>query len=794
MKKMITAFFMLISLALFAQNHPEVKIYTQKEGFVRLAKLGIPVDEGYFSKEGYLHTVISAGDLKKVREAGFVVEILKEDYPSYVEKRNIGAADEIKRINREKSSKKSRDLVSYPVPQHFELGSMGGYYNMTEVYNEMDSMHLLYPGLTSARTTCSAMNSIEGRPLYYIRFTNPNATQPKQKILYNALTHAREPMGMQQLIFFMWYLLENYDTNDEARYLMDNLELYFIPVVNVDGFEYNHTTFPNGGGDWRKNRRNNGDGSFGIDLNRNFGYMWGYDDFGSSPVTSEETYRGTSAFSEPETQIMRDFCIANGFLEAMNYHTFSDLFLYPWCYITQVAPDSSVLLNYANLMTRMNRYTSGTPGEVLYNTNGDINDWLYGDQTSKPKVMSFTAEVGSDNDGFWPAPWQVIPLCEDNMYQNLMLAHLALKYAEATDDSPVILEQKQGYLKFNFERYGMEEPGTYSVSVEPLDSNVIIQTGAAKTFTAPGQFTVLSDSLSYTLAPGVAAGAEISYILKCSNGLYTFSDTVTKWYGPVLTVFSDDCDQFTNWTSTKWNVTNAISYSPPGSITDSPSGNYSNNSTATITTTNSVDLKDSPVAVLEYQSRWDLENTFDFVQVSTSVSASGPFTVQSGRYTKNGSLNEDRGKPVYDGTQTTWVKEEVALTDYLNQDIYIRFKLKSDEGVARDGFYFDDFRVRIIDMSGVGTNDPGNNDLYLSDPAPNPASEKTTVSYSSAPDKSLTLILYDSKGNILQRKLLHAGRGEVVLNIDNFSSGIYFYRLVSSEGNSAIKKLIVIRD
>ncbi|HSN50871.1 MAG TPA: M14 family zinc carboxypeptidase, partial [Bacteroidales bacterium] len=654
------------------------------------------------------------------------------------------------------------------------------------------SMHLLYPELISARTPCTPMNSVEGRPIYYVKITNQNLTDPKPKVLYDALTHAREPMGMQQLIFYMWYLLENYNTNEEVKYLVDNLELYFVPVVNVDGYEYNYTTFPNGGGDWRKNRRDNG-GSFGIDLNRNFGYMWGYDDIGSSPIPSELTYRGPFAFSEPETQIIRDFSISNGFRQSLNYHTYSNLFLYPWCYITEIAPDSAILVNYSTLMTRMNRYTTGTPGDVLYNTNGDINDWMYGEQTTKPKIFSFTAEIGNQQDGFWPAPWRIITLCQENMYQNLMMAHLALKYAEATDRSPAIMQQREGFLAFNFERYGLESPGTYTVSVEPLDPTQMIQTGPEKTYTNPGQLTITADSIAYTLAPDFPVGGEFRYILKCFNGLYTFSDTITKWFGPELTVFSDDCNQFTNWTSVKWNVTNTSYFSPTGSITDSPSGNYSNNANSPVTTIGNIDLKDSPIAVLTYEAKWNLENTYDYVQIGVSNTTGGTFIPQEGRYTKNGSENEDQGKPVYDGKQGSWVKEQVVLTDFMNSDIKVRFTLKSDQGTVKDGFYFDDFTVKIIDMSGVGIVEKQHSTAYLSDPIPNPASVKTTIRYDFGNMEPLTFSMFDAQGKEILRKTLSEKQGEVDLSLQSFAPGVYFYRIHSAEGNSEMKKLMIIK-
>lgn len=95
---------------------------------------------------------------------------------------------------------------------------------------------------------------------------------------------------------------------------------------------------------WRKNRRDNLDGTFGIDLNRNYGYNWGFDDDGSSPFTGDETYRGTVPFSEPETQIMRDFVNSRSFRIALNYHTFGNLLIYPWGYDYSIyTPDSALL-------------------------------------------------------------------------------------------------------------------------------------------------------------------------------------------------------------------------------------------------------------------------------------------------------------------------------------------------------------------------------------------------------------------------------------------------------------------
>ena len=138
---------------------------------------------------------------------------------------------------------------------------------------------------------------------------NPSVDQPaKPQMLVTSLHHAREPGSLSAVIYYLSYLLENYSTDTHIKTIIDNTELYFVPCVNPDGYIYNITTYPGGGGMWRKNRRVNAGGSFGVDLNRNYGYNWGFDNVGSSPNGVSDTYRGASAFSEPETQAVRNFC------------------------------------------------------------------------------------------------------------------------------------------------------------------------------------------------------------------------------------------------------------------------------------------------------------------------------------------------------------------------------------------------------------------------------------------------------------------------------------------------------
>jgi carboxypeptidase T len=128
-------------------------------------------------------------------------------------------------------------LRNYQTPQHFRLGSMGGFLTLSEINAQLDSMHLLYPSLITQKQNIDTFHSIEGRPMYWIEISDhPGLVTGKPQLMFTALHHAMEPMGMQQLIYFMWYLLENYGNNQEVKYLVDHIDFYIVPVVNPDGY------------------------------------------------------------------------------------------------------------------------------------------------------------------------------------------------------------------------------------------------------------------------------------------------------------------------------------------------------------------------------------------------------------------------------------------------------------------------------------------------------------------------------------------------------------------------------
>ena len=366
--------------------------------------INLHLDIAYVEYGQYIDIITDGEEVNQLRSWGYDVEIVHEDLVAFYQSR----------LDRTKD--------------------MGGYHTYSEVMVALDSMHALYPSLTTSKIDIG--HSLEDSVIWAFKISdNPDVDEDEPEVFYNGLIHAREPMAMEVLLYFMWHLLDNYGTDPLATYLVDNRELWFVPVVNPDGYCYNEYTNPSGGGMWRKNRRNCGGGDWGVDLNRNWGYMWGYDNSGSSPYCWDETYRGTAPFSEPTTQVMRDFFYSRNFVMCLDNHTYGEWLIYPWCYDHFYTPDHSLFVAIAESMAVFNGHTPGTSWEVLYPVNGGSVDWDYGELG----IIAITPEIGNQSDGFWPPPSRILPLCQLQLPTFLLYAELADNPRKILPpDSPII--------------------------------------------------------------------------------------------------------------------------------------------------------------------------------------------------------------------------------------------------------------------------------------------------------------------------------------------------------------------
>ena len=316
------------------------------------------------------------------------------------------------------------DVETFYAERLGDRADYGLYHTYEESVAWMDTLRTLYPQVISARWELG--QGWNGNSIWCCRVSdNPDIDESGEpEVLFDGAHHAREIMASEMPMMLAEYLCQQYDAgNPEIVDLLDANEVYIVPIVNPDGFLYNEQTNPNGGGMWRKNRRNNG-GSFGVDLNRNYTYEWGCD-WGSSGVPSDETYRGPAAGSEPETQAMMTFINAHDFVIRQSFHTSGELTLYPWGYTTANTPDEATFREMAAAMVQYNGYTPGQPGEVLYDVCGGSFDWDYGAQGEHGKIYGFTSEMGNGTDGFWPTNARRQPLFDANLWPSLYLIQTA---------------------------------------------------------------------------------------------------------------------------------------------------------------------------------------------------------------------------------------------------------------------------------------------------------------------------------------------------------------------------------
>jgi len=235
--------------------------------------------------------------------------------------------------------------------------------------------------------------SLEGRPIIAVKVGPAGDAPARPNVLFMATHHAREWVAPVIALKLIRWLADSADP-----VLLAARDVWVIPVENPDGYQYTFTAARF----WRKNRRLNGDGSYGVDPNRNYPAFWGVDDLGSSPQPFTEIYRGTAPASEPETQAIMAFHAAHPPILAVSYHSYGGLVLYPYGYRAgELPPDLPVYRALAGTDVApavrdnvpgspLSHYHPG-PGWNLYPTNGEYSDWAY----RAHGTIAFTTELTS---------------------------------------------------------------------------------------------------------------------------------------------------------------------------------------------------------------------------------------------------------------------------------------------------------------------------------------------------------------------------------------------------------------
>ena len=425
------------------------------------------------------------------------------------------------------------------------------YRTVEETYSSAQNLASQYPNLaswTSIGPTWKKTRNQGGYDMYKLTLTNKNRGGIKPKLLVTTSIHAREYTPAELGTRFAEYLLSNYGKDADVTWMLDTQEVQLVLQSNPDGRKVAEA-----GQLWRKNVNNTsncGNSSFGTDLNRNFAFHWNRG--GSSADPCNETFRGPSAASEPETQnlqaVMRSaFTDQRGPNDGdaapndtmgvyVDVHSYSDLVLWPWGDTNNAPPNAAGLQSLGRKLAFFNGYT---PEQAvgLYPTSGTTDDYAYGELG----VASYTIELGS---AFFEP-------CSNFTSTILPQNQAALLYALRVARAPYLLGGGADILNVNapasvaagssfalsaaanntrFNTSNGREPNRTIASAEYTIDTPFWEGGSAKPLSAAdGAFNAATENISGSISTaGLSQGRHTVYIrAKNSAG----------GYGPVSAVF-----------------------------------------------------------------------------------------------------------------------------------------------------------------------------------------------------------------------------------------------------------------
>jgi len=652
----------------------------------------------------------------------------------------------------------------------------GGNFGLFRTYSEntaaVDSLRLLHPNIVSAKWSLGLTG--QGRNIWAFRVSdNPDVDENEPEILLDGMHHAREIMTSEFIVMFADYLCQNYGSDPVITWLVDNRELYLVPIVNPDGLCYNEQTDPLGGGMWRKNRRNNGGGSYGVDLNRNYTYQWGYDNVGSSPYPDDDTYRGPSAGSEPEAQALMGLINAHQFVTHNSIHSVAGLTLFPWGYTMTPCPDDATFNAMGQIMCSQNGYEYGSAPELLYSTNGSTTDWAYAATVGHPKIFTFCNEIGGS--GFWPLESERGALFQENLWPAIYLMMAAGPFVEvsnvvATDNLGGPLGPgENGRLNLTVSNRAVNASLTNVNLTFACDDPYLQLSEATRTIAslaAMGTATLAGNLLPFTVSPSCPNGHLVDVAVTVSWSGGSVSYPVSFMVGSPSQIFADNFSLGTgNWTLAggPWGTT-ATAHSAPLALTDSPSGQYGNNLFATATLNGTY-----YASTLTFWQRYAVESNYDYCKVEVSANGGAWNTLSS-----------------VTGSNTTWHQVTIDLGAYAGQPLRIRFTLTTDGSVTMDGWYIDDVvllgagstnlaplspaLIAPADGAQVGTPTT----LIVANSADPDGGGPVTYGFRVYSDALLTQVAAGADG-------VAEGAGQTSWNANGLTAGVYWWRAYAAD-------------
>ena len=378
----------------------------------RLDRLGLDLTE-HAGHDFVAAVLYGPADVARLRRGGFTWDVVIPDL------------DRRARADARRNARYAAAVNASALPS-----GRDSYRRLADYEADMKKLAADHPGLVKELTL--PLRSIEGRQVFGIEVSDDvHATDGKPVLLMLGLHHAREWPSGEHTIEFAHELVRGYGTDERITDLLRRARVVFVPVVNPDGFNVSREAAADLGEAGKQlgealdggstgyavvsladpfvayKRRNcrivaplpSPPGACalpafrftGVDLNRNYGALWG--GAGASALPLYDTYRGTGPFSEPETQNIRRLVSTRQVTTLITNHTFSNLVLRPPGVQAQgLAPDEEALKDLGDRMAAENGYVS-QPAYGLYDTTGTTEDWSY----NATGGFGYTFEIGPDD-------------------------------------------------------------------------------------------------------------------------------------------------------------------------------------------------------------------------------------------------------------------------------------------------------------------------------------------------------------------------------------------------------------
>jgi len=757
-------FFLFISLSAIAQRVIYSKVLVkvnETQNLQELVALGFDLDHYMGDPYNGISFFVTQEELAKLKDSGFSFHIEIKNYEEHYNRlRKLDITSKIVKDDKR-------------VASGFDFGSMGGFYTLEEIGLKLDEMKQGYPDLITNKTSIGT--SYEGRPIWMVKISdNPTIEEDEPAVYFDAIHHAREPLSMAVTINYMFWLLENYTTNPSVQYLVNNREIYFVPVINPDGYEYNRQTNPDGGGFWRKNRRLNEGGCIGVDLNRNYGFQFAFDDSCSSPDPCSGIYRGEEAFSEPETLAVRDFLMQIQPRTGFSTHSTAGNYLMPYGYNTS-PPDFEIYSEWASVFLKENDYPYGVTFQMLgYTSCGTTRDYLHSEG-----IYAWTPEIGGS--GFWPQQSEIFDLVAENVYPLFYQSWISGAYLDVQSHTKI----------------GDALPGdTFGLNVEVKNIGVgAIAQNVTVQITSSVPEVTISNTQNYgnidarTRKDNVGSPFTISIDPLYSESNFnltisTFQDGVVNeiievpiYVGQKNVLFFDNAENgISNWVATgngiTWGIINDDSYSGVVCFGDSNGSNSENGTTNYFELNESFNLTTTEFPRLSFMNKHSLEIN-DNVNLQISINGG-----DSWNSIETFNLNK------------SWNLYSIDLSDYIiYEELQFRFRMQTNGFLPGDGFYFDDFEVSdynldILDVSGGFYN----SDVII---YPNPFNNEVVIKLKNIENRINEVVLYDINGRKIDFNL-QVNEEVVILKIlETLASGVYFIKAyIGNEGIYIIKRIV----